>query len=345
MIWLSWRQFRIQAVVAACVLAAFAVVLLISGLSLAHLYATSGLPGCRSHHDCPEKLMLFGAQVKGSIYQAIFYFAVLLAYAAPALIGIFWGATLIAREFETGTFRLAWTQSISRNRWLLVKVGLVGLAAMVVAGLMSLMVNWWIKPVFQAAQFAPSRGALSINRLSPLLFGVLGITPIGYAAFAFALGLTAGVLIRRTIPAMAVTLGGFAFVELAWLNLVRPHLLAPVRAIGPLNTSDISGLFIGNDNVMTILPGTDKPSAWILSDQSINAAGRPFSGPATHACLDGSMQACGASLAPLHIRQLLVYEPASRYWPLQSYETAIFLVVAIALALFCLTRISRRRFA
>jgi len=343
MIWLSWRQFRTQALVAACVLVVLAVVLLISGLSLAHLYATSGLPGCRSRNDCPVKLMDFTAQLGGA-YRAVFELTLALTYVAPALMGAFWGAPLVAREFETGTFRLAWTQSVSRNRWLLVKTGLTGLAAILVAGLMSLMLSWWFSPVLKAAQFAPSRGSLSINRLDPLLFGVNGIAPVGYAAFAFALGLTAGVLIRRVIPAMAVTLAGFAFAELAWLNWVRPHLIAPVRTNSPLDASTIQGLTIGNGNLMTIIPGS-KPNAWILSDQAVTSAGHPFSAPATHACLDGSMQACGASLGPLHIRQLLVYQPASRYWPLQSYETAIFLVVAIALGFLCLARISRRRLA
>jgi len=43
------------------------------------------------------------------------------ALATPALLGIFWGAPLIARELETGTCRLAWNQSVTRTRWLTVK--------------------------------------------------------------------------------------------------------------------------------------------------------------------------------------------------------------------------------
>ena len=41
----------------------------------------------------------------------------------PALIGAFWGAPLITREFEAGTFRLAWNQSVTRARWLAIKLG------------------------------------------------------------------------------------------------------------------------------------------------------------------------------------------------------------------------------
>ena len=69
-----------------------------------------------------------------------------LVLVVPVLIGMFWGAPLIARELETGTFRLAWTQSVSRVRWLLVKLGLVGLAAIVVAGGLSLHVHLVVQP-------------------------------------------------------------------------------------------------------------------------------------------------------------------------------------------------------
>ena len=117
---------------------------------------------------------------------------------APALIGLFFGAPLIARELETGTFRLAWTQSVTRRRWLAVKLGLVGLAAMAFGGLLTWMVDWWASPIDAANQ----------NRFGLANFGFHGVAPIGYAAFAFALGATAGVLLRRTVPAMAVDARG-----------------------------------------------------------------------------------------------------------------------------------------
>jgi len=61
----------------------------------------------------------------------------------PALLGIFWGAPLVANELETGTYRLAWTQSVTRKRWLAAKLGLVGLWSMAVAGLLSFIVTLW----------------------------------------------------------------------------------------------------------------------------------------------------------------------------------------------------------
>jgi hypothetical protein len=42
------------------------------------------------------------------------------------------------------------------------------------------------------------------GRFGYFVFPPHGITPLGYAAFGFALGVTTGLLIRRAVPAMAV---------------------------------------------------------------------------------------------------------------------------------------------
>jgi hypothetical protein len=39
---------------------------------------------------------------------------------------------------------------------------------------------------------------------------------------------------------------------------------------------------------------------------------------------------------------VLVYQPASRYWAFQSYETAIFLGLAVILGAFCFWWMRRR---
>jgi hypothetical protein len=345
MMWLSWRQFRAQAIVAGCVLAAFAILLLATGLPLAHVYNTSGLPGCATRGNCDQGITTFADQIRASIYAMVFYIGIALMYGGPALMGAFWGAPLVAREIETGTFRLAWNQSVSRNRWLIVKVVMIGLAAIVVAGLLSLMLGWWAEPVYKATRFARPDSGLSFNRFSPLLFGTYGIAPIGYAAFAFALGLAAGVLIKRTVPAMAVTLGGFAFVQLAWPSWIRPHLISPARSTSPLRASEISGLMIGHNNRMTVYANVSKAGSWMFSNETVNSAGKPFAGQATHACLNGNMQACFKSIVALHPRELVIYQPASRFWAFQWYETGLFVVLALALACFCAWWISRRRLA
>jgi len=193
MIALAWRQFRLQAVVAFGILALVATVVLVTGSHLAALYDANVVP-CANSHDCPTATAAFLRS--DHFFQAALPPVLLVA---PALIGLFWGAPLVAREFETGTFRLVWTQGVSRRRWLLTRLALVGTASMAVTGLLSLLVGWWFSPIDR----------LNLNRMSPSVFGVRGITPIGYAAFAFALGVTLGVLVRRTVPAMALTIVGF----------------------------------------------------------------------------------------------------------------------------------------
>jgi len=348
MIWLTWRQFRAQAIVAAAALAVIAIALAVTGAHLAHLYDISGIAACQAHSDCGTLTNGFMNQVKASpTYKALYDGGVAILYAVPAIIGVFWGAPLVTREIEAGTFRLAWNQSVTRTRWLVVKLGLIGLAAMATAGLLSLMIGWWASPVDHALALPQGRnGTSGINRFAPLLFGARGITPLGYAAFAFALGVTIGVLIRRTVPAMAVTLAAFIGVLITISLWIRPHLITPLHAISALNAANIEGVTsgTGSGSPMTVTAAVHLPgAAWVLSNQSITASGHVFTGPATKACTTGSIQQCNAHIGSLHLRQLVTYQPAVRYWAFQWYETAIFLALALALAGFCVWWIRRRR--
>ena len=341
MIWLTWRQFRAQAIAASAALAMLAIVLAVTGPHLAHLYDASGIATCRAHGNCGPLATSFLNKLTG-IGPVLYFLGIGVLFAVPAIIGVFWGAPLVARELEAGTFRLAWNQSITRTRWLAVKLTLIGLAAMATAGLLSLMITWWASPIDSAAGLK-SGNKISLIRLAPALFATRGITPIGYAAFAFALGVTAGIIIRRTIPAMAATLVGFAAVQLAWPSWIRPHLIAPVHTTTALNPASIYNVTLGNNNSMNVLatPTVSKPGAWILSTQAIDKAGNAFHAAITQACLGNNFQACQASLGRFHLRQLITYQPASRYWTFQWYETAIFLALALALAGLCYWRIRR----
>jgi hypothetical protein len=129
------RQFRIMGFVALGVLLAVGIVAWATGPQLARLYATT-VENCASHGDCAAARTALLSD--GGALQTLFGILVIVA---PGLIGVFYGAPLIAGELETGTFRLAWTQSITRTRWLVVKLGVVGLGSMAVAGLLSLMVT------------------------------------------------------------------------------------------------------------------------------------------------------------------------------------------------------------
>jgi ABC-type transport system involved in multi-copper enzyme maturation permease subunit len=333
MTWLTWRQFRAQTVVTAAALAVLAIVLLITGLQLSHMFDTTVI-GCRAHGDCAAANNVLQRQD-----TALQDLTRLLMYVVPAVIGLFWGAPLVARELETGTYRLAWTQGVTRSRWFAVKLVLTGLATVVTAGLLSLMVTWWSSPLQRVA----------MDRITPGEFSQAGIVIIGYAAFAFALGVTAGLLVRRTLPAMAITLAIFVGVQLAMPFLVRPHLIAPVRAVSALKVANVQNVSIigrGGGPTLSVgaapnIPGSS--GAWIYSAQVTTAAGSTSLGPAPAACgPNAGYNECQAALARMHLRVVATYQPASRYWSFQWYETAIYLVAALALAGFSWWWVRRR---
>jgi hypothetical protein len=345
--WLTWRQFRAQAITAAAALAAFAVLLGITGPRLAHLYAISGIGSC--HGSCQSAADQFLAQLDGGTYWVVYLLSVVVILVIPVVIGIFWGAPLIAREYETGTFHLAWTQSVSSTRWLAVKLALTGLAAVAVTEGLSLMQAWWAAPIGRAAGLDSSGSTrIGMGKYSTLVFATHGITPVGYAAFAFALGAAAGLLIRRAVPAMAVTLAIFAVLQLAMPLWIRPHLFSPDHAtITIMSTRDIT-FETGSQGAFAITTGglASQPGAWVISSGAVNAAGHPV-GTSPAACLPAVVTGNGNSglncLASHGIRIAVTYQPASRYWAFQWTETAIFLALALALAGCCFWRLQRRR--
>jgi hypothetical protein len=368
MIWLTWRQFRAQAIVAAVALALFAIVLLLTESHMSSLYGSSGLTTCHGG-TCSGLASTFLEQlssgtglsflpVGSNFYVMTYFLSVLAILAAPAITGIFWGAPLISRELETGTFRLAWNQSITRARWLTVKLTLIGVAAMIVTEAFSLIQAWWAAPIGKAVGLGGGASILSEGRFGWFVFPSHGITPLGYAAFAFALGVTSGLLIRRPIPAMAATLVIFAALQAIVPLWVRPNLFPTSQTTTTIAASGanvslhaIPQLSLG----ASIVPG--QPGAWIISSVGVNAAGQPVSTiPA--ACESVVSQTMGAHrgtamgpdtaavnncVASHGIRVAESYQPASHYWPLQLSETGFFLILALGLAGYCFWRLDRRR--
>ncbi|MGH3258504.1 MAG: ABC transporter permease [Streptosporangiaceae bacterium] len=339
MIRLTWRQFRTQAWAAIAALAAITITFAVTRPSLTRMYSASGIAACQPRGDCGRLAATFISHVRADgAYPALYATGVIVIYLVPAIIGMFWGAPLITRELEDGTYRLAWTQSITRTRWLAVKLGLPGLTAMAITGLFSLIITWWASPLDQAAALgSPILG----NRMTPLLFAGHGIVPIGYTAFAFVLGATTGAVTGRTVPAMAATIITFAAIQLAMPNFVRPYLIPAAHTTAAVSPGYAN--WVPHGNGLLITGRAAIPGAWVLS-----TSGHTYTGPATHilrTCYNGptSTPACGTAFATLHPQLLLTYQPASRYWPLQWYETAIYLTTALTLTGICFWWIGRRR--
>ena len=334
MTWLTWRQFRTQTLVALAALAAIAVTLGITGRHLAHLFHTeiAGCLGQSGSHACSNDTLNAFTATYGFL-QTFFGYALIVI---PGLIGAFWGAPLLTREVEAGTHRLVWNQSVTRTRWLAVKVGLIGLASAVAAGLFSLMLTWWANPLDR----------VNANRLIPPVFDQRGIEPIGWALFAFALGVTAGVLLRRTVPAMATTLAVFTAARILWPLYIRPHLIPPVHETARVGALPFDWVGVNQGPNSPMVVHVSMPGAWILSDHTVNAAGHQVLGstlfplcppPAGGGVTKHAPDSCFIQhLIQLgYNRSVLTYQPASRFWPLQWVETGILATVAVLLAAFC----------
>ena len=115
MIRFGMLQFRIQAITAAVTLAAFAVLLAATGPHLASAYAADGLDSCHGS-SCLSMATYFTASLARSPYDVVFLLSTGIILLTPAVIGLFWGAPLIARELETGTAALAWNQSVTDRK-------------------------------------------------------------------------------------------------------------------------------------------------------------------------------------------------------------------------------------
>jgi len=342
MIWLTWRQFRGSAVVVLGALAAAVVALAITGPQLADILQVSG----KDFFDH------FGTD---DTQKAVFTVGTALAYVVPAIIGAFWGAPMVAREIEAGTHRLIWSQSITRTRWLGSKLGVASVCA-ALAGSIGLAVTWWSRPIDEAVSRGYSDdGPFGAPRLWPELFGSRGIVPIAMAVLALAVGVTAGMLIRRTVAAMAVTLVAVAAVQILMPTLVQSRLASPETITTTITSENLRGLTMfgepesADPQVGGILVDIDKPGAWVTENRTVDAQGDQVEFLPTYAqeCADapGSdpavVEACFTRLANEGYRQEVAYHPPSQFWALQWREAGILLTLALGLTGFCFWRIRR----
>nr|MDQ2715584.1 ABC transporter permease [Chloroflexota bacterium] len=137
MIGVTWQQHRLQALIGGIILVLLALFLLITGLAVTSYYQAN-VAGCvGASQTCPSYVFDAFEQYVGSLQVQ----NILLVL--PLLVGIFIGAPLLAREVEQGTYLLAWTQGVTRQRWLASKLILLAGATLGAFLLLDLLVTWW----------------------------------------------------------------------------------------------------------------------------------------------------------------------------------------------------------
>jgi hypothetical protein len=323
----NWRQHRFALIGVAGLLGALAIWLWLAGSSLHHAYATAvschpaGSPACQSAASAFNGM--YGFLANGTLLQAV-----------PAVVGAFVGAPLLARELETGTFRYAWTQGFGRRRWALAKLVPLAVVLTAAAWAFSLLSSWYYQPYF-----ATGNQARGLSEMSPFNSGVFDLRGVGFTAWtlaAFAIGALAGMLIRRVVPAIAVTLALYAGLAFAAGALLREHYLTPLISTS-LN-----------------VPG----SAWILS-QWWTKGGVTLSQSAMYQPINATWQRLAPVVnsrpqkaqAYLTVLRYLThhgythwtrYQPGSRFWPFQWIENGWLLALSVLLTATTIWLVRRR---
>lgn len=319
MIWVTWAQHRREALISTLLLAVAGTLLVITGLSMAGDFQHSGVAKCVGAGSGAVGLFVGGspcdaAQTFPLRWHRITTGASLALMSLPALLGVFIAAPLLSREFEHGTYLLAWSQSITRLRWAVVKFSVGAASVAVAAALLATLVVWWRGPM-DLADFNGQWAAFDLE----------GIVPVAYAVFALTLGTLAGLLIRRMVPAMAATLFVFVAVRL-FVAQIRPHFMAAIT--GP-------AMEIGR-------------GAWVTSSSNYyaDAHGHPLSLDHVNNVMVGYQGASASGVMDYlnqhGIRLLADYQPADRFWTFQMIEAGIFFGLASALIAFSLWWLQRR---
>lgn len=329
MMWLAWRQHRTSFLGGLAAIGGVVTLLVVTGRIMRAEFTRLGLDACSFPTDfsCTEATRSFSDQFSG------YAFIVPLLLLAPALVGVFWGAPLVAREVEHGTHRMIWMQSITRRRWLATKAAVLGVATVVALGLLTWTTTWWMTPLMDARP----------QMFEPGLFDLLGVVPIAYGLAALMLGIAAGALTRKLVPAIALTLVLFVVLRVGVEFGIRPHLMEPLRTDSPLP------LFEAEPDQAGL------PMGWILLQETIDARGR-FVGEGVGMEQPALEALCPAAAAPqidegppvegpvraptgvenpvarcaeeLGFHVVSVYHPADRYWRFQATETGLYLVLS-----------------
>jgi hypothetical protein len=306
-IWVGWRQQRTEALLTAAALAVVAAVAIPVGIHMASVYTHEGLSACTGQVkqasvcglDVPSFLARF------NVLNIVFTFATLL----PPLAALLFAAPFVL-DLDNGTYRLFWTQSITRRRWIVTKLGLA-VAGVVVAGvLLSVLASWALGPI---ARFN--------GRMGGNTYDVEGLAPTAYALFALGVAVALGAIWRRTVPSLLGAFGVYVVARAVMDGWLRNHLVHAVTTTWRLGRS----------------AGPDLDRALVLTQFPSDKSGHADAG-VNHLCVQ---QSSGAGVhvrvvgpcAPVHLHGYVTatYIPAGRFWELQAVEFALIAGIGVLL--------------
>ncbi|MDI3388946.1 ABC transporter permease [Streptomyces sp. B-S-A8] len=237
----------------------------------------------------------------------------------PLLVGFFVAGPYTARELESGTHQLAWTQSVTPARWLASR--LTTAAALSTGFALAAMA------VFRFGS-ADLRGSWNMSWADRGVYEGSGPVLVAYCLFAVAVGTLTGLLVRRTLLAASLT-GLVTGAVLAVLGSVRWQLWPVVQVSGPATTMEPHWI-------------KARPPGSFMTDTGVtNAAGERF---IARQCTPDQMAHFPCPSDTRITGWFLDYHPRSHFWYTQFVETGIVLALAAAAA-YAAFRVLRRRTA
>lgn len=320
MTWLTWRQHRLEVAIIGLVTGVVAAALIVGGLQIRALFP-DGIEACIGTNACPEAWLRFDEDF-GVVRESV-----MVLNLAPFLIGVFLGAPMLTRELESGTWQLAWTQTVPRMRWLAVKLTALGATAVLFATALSGAVGY-----FSAPENAFS-GRFEQG------FDLEGVTPAAYALFAFAAGAAAAVVLRRGVAAITAAAAVFLAVRLSVVAFLRPAYATPDTLTQPITPGDPAEVS-GYEWMAT------RAQDWVLEAGYADMSGRAISW-VRYAQLRQAAKGAGIDPATyLHdrgIQRYAIVQPGDRFWMFQYIEATIFAGLAAVLIGYVVWRIRRCR--
>lgn len=215
------RLYLAQIVVTAALLAVLVVAAVADGLTVASFISEYGDSSCPPPAGCGDLAMQVSHRYR--MFGQLLPFLALL----PAAIGAFWGAPLLGREYENGTTKFAWTQSVSRRSWILTRMIVLGSLIALGGIAVGVAVDYWLAR-FAGFDLPGVEADFGFSQIR-------GVAPVGWWLFGFTFGALSGALLRRTIPAMALTVAAVVSTVIArnlWFGLTtegQPLAMAAQR--------------------------------------------------------------------------------------------------------------------
>jgi ABC-type transport system involved in multi-copper enzyme maturation permease subunit len=323
-IWISWRFQRSVAITLA------ALALVIIGFTI--------ITGSMQHHDliqylsapCHGQQVLTGCgalNVKLLNIQAYNSEIRIAGFVIAPLVGMILGLLAVVNEVDHRTVRLAWTQSISRNRWFAAKAGV---GAAVVTGVLvpvAIVLSWWSGEIRSDSIFGPET------------FGIDGWVLVAYGLFAFALAMLVGTIIRRVGWTLAATAVLYLAVAVVFPSNVRVHLVTPTEHWSSITATVSKG---ATSSYSQAFP----ESAWLLVYGAVprTISGRPTwnevttTEEKTYKCISDyqtkttQIKAERACYKKFNVEDVAVYIAGDQFWTLQLREGLLYLIAGLALS-------------